>query len=79
MTRDDLRCALSWLLELAVMVSLIALAVCGGLVTEAATAEQSETAAYGAVSSLAWALVFAAAVRRIERGGKVYIERWTEK
>lgn len=79
MTRDDLRCALSWLLELAVMVSLIILAICGGMISTARTAELSRTAAYAAVSSLVWVAVFAGAVRRLESGGKVYIERWSEK
>lgn len=78
MNTNDLRCALSWLCECAVMVSLVVLAVCGGLISTAHTAELSRTAAYGAVSSLVWALVFAAAVRRLEQE-EVYIERWSEK
>ena len=78
MTRDDLRCALSWLLECAVMVSLVVLAICGGLISTARTAELSRTAAYAAVSSLVWVAVFAGAVRRLEQE-EVYIERWSEK
>lgn len=77
-TRNDLRCALSWLCECAVMVSLIVLAVCGGLISTAHTAELSRTAAYGAVSALVWAVVFATAAWRMERED-VYIARWTEK
>ena len=41
-------------------------------------AERIQTAAYGAVSALVWAVAFAAASRRLERED-VYIERWTEK
>ena len=77
MTRDDLRCALSWLLECAVMVSLVVLAICGGLISTARTAELSRTAAYAAVSSLVWVAVFAGAVRRLEEE-EGYIERWSE-
>ena len=77
--RENWREALSWLLELAVMISLVALAIIGGLATAAETAEQYRTAAYGAVSALVWAAVFAGAARRLESGGKVYIERWSEK
>lgn len=77
--RENWREALSWLLECAVMVSLVVLAICGGLISTARTAELSRTAAYAAVSSLVWVAVFAGAVRRLESGGKVYIERWSEK
>lgn len=75
---ENWREAARWLLECGVLIGLALVAICGGMVTEAATAEQSETAAYGAVSSLVWALVFAAAVRRLEQE-EVYIERWCEK
>ena len=78
MNTNDLRCALSWLCECAVMVSLVVLAVCGGLISTAHTAELSRTAAYGAVSALVWAAVFATAVRRLEIED-MYIARWTEK
>ena len=78
--REHWRDVISLALECAVMVSLVSLAVCGGMVTTARSAELSRTAAYGAVSSLIWALVFAAAVRRVEREREdVYIERWTIK
>lgn len=76
--RECVREAAVWLCECAVMVSLIVLAVCGGMISTAHTAELSRTAAYGAVSALVWAAVFAAASRRLERED-VYIERWTEK
>lgn len=70
--------AAGWLCECAVMVSLIVLAVCGGMISTAHTAELSRTAAYGAVSALVWAAVFAAASRRLE-SEDVYIARWTEQ
>lgn len=76
--RENGREAAVWLCECAVTVSLIVLAVCGGMISTAHTAELSRTAAYGAVSALVWAAVFAAAAWRLERED-VYIERWTEK
>lgn len=75
---ENWREAARWLLECGVLIGLALVAICGGLVTEAATAEQSETAAYGAVSALVWAAAFAAAALRIENKD-VYIARWTEK
>lgn len=76
--RECVREAAGWLCECAVMVSLIVLAVCGGLISTAHTAELSRTAVYGAVSALIWAVVFATAAWRMERED-VYIARWTEK
>lgn len=42
---ENWREAARWLLECGVLIGLALVAICGGLVTEAATAEQSETAA----------------------------------
>lgn len=75
---ENWREAARWLLECGVLIGLALVAICGGLVTEAATAELSRTAAYGAVSALVWAAVFAAAAWRLEIED-MYIERWTEK
>ena len=74
---ENWREAARWLLECGVLIGLALVAICGGLISTAHTAELSRTAAYGAVSSLVWALVFAAAIRRLEQE-EVYIERWSE-